>query len=101
MTDLAGKNAYVRWMDDQAIGINSRAEGLRLVSAVGASLANLYLTPNAKKTKILSLKEAKIHFHLETNAKLDALEKLIATRALTRNGPVQQIGHTGRSSARH
>ena len=35
MVELVGKNAYVRWMDDQAIGVNSRSEGLKIVAAMG------------------------------------------------------------------
>jgi len=62
MVELVGKEVYVRWMDDQAIGVASRAQGLQVVAAVGASLSKLYLTANAKKTRILSLKEAKAHF---------------------------------------
>jgi hypothetical protein len=55
-----------------------------MVAEVGASLSNLYLTANAKKTRVLSLKEAKKYFHLETNAKLDDLEKLTQARARPR-----------------
>lgn len=73
MTELVGKDAYVRWMDDQVIGVNSRADGIRAVSEVASSLANLYLTANAKKTKVLTLKEARVHFHLKANADLDLL----------------------------
>jgi hypothetical protein len=100
MAELVGKDAYVRWMDDQAIGVESRAQGLQVVAAVGASLAKLYLTANAKKTRILSLKEAKIHFHLETNAKLDRVENLIMSRSRGRKALIREVGKAWRFALR-
>ena len=100
MVELVGKEAYVRWMDDQAIGVASRAQGLQVVAAVGASLSKLYLTANAKKTRILSLKEAKAHFHLETNARLDKLERAIKSRAPRRERLVRELGKTWRHALR-
>jgi len=91
MVRLVGKDAYVRWMDDQAIGVSSRSHGLNIVAALGGSLSSLYLTPNAKKTKILSLREAKLHFHLEANAQLDQIEDLIARRAKPRKTLVREL----------
>jgi ABC-type uncharacterized transport system YnjBCD ATPase subunit len=73
---LVGDDAYVRWMDDQLIGVSSRAEGLAVVSRVGESLARLHLTPNRSKTRILSLAAARRHFHLHVNGRLDVLEKM-------------------------
>lgn len=91
MVRFVGKDAYVRWMDDQAVGVSSRSQGLKVVAALGSSLANLYLAPNAKKTKILSLSEAKLHFHLETNADLDQTEDLIVRRVKPRRTLVRQL----------
>lgn len=76
MVAVVGEKAYVRWMDDQDFGVNSRAEGLRLLSAVGESLAKLHLTPNASKSRIMTTAEARRHFHFDLNARLDKLEKL-------------------------
>lgn len=73
---LVGEDAYVRWMDDQNMGVNSRAEGLRVLGEVCDSLRRLHLTPNAAKSKILSLQEAKRHFHFVANAELDLIDKL-------------------------
>jgi hypothetical protein len=101
MVDLVGKHAYVRWMDDQAIGVNSRSEGLKIVTAVGASLANLYLTANSKKTQILSLKRAKLYFHLEVNAELDRLESMIIARAKPRRALVRQLARSWRLARRN
>lgn len=72
---LVGPEAYVRWMDDHVVGVKSEGQGLRVLAAMQDSLASLYLTPNAKKSVILSLAEAKVHFHLDTNASLDGLDK--------------------------
>lgn len=72
-----GEDAYVRWMDDQNIGVSSRADGLHVMALVGQSLSRLHLTANAGKSKVLSLREAKEHFHFDTNARLDETEKLI------------------------
>ena len=76
MVKLVGENAYVRWMDDQYIGVQSRAEGLRVLNKVGDSLRRLHLTANAGKSKILSLSEAKEHFHFDSNQSLDRLDKM-------------------------
>ncbi len=101
MAEFVGKDAYVRWMDDQVIGVNSRAEGLRAVAEVAASLANLYLTANAKKTKVLSLGEAKIHFHLRANANLDLLEPRILSRAKPRRTLVRDLARVWRMALKH
>jgi hypothetical protein len=101
MVSSVGKDAYVRWMDDQAVGVNSRSQGLRIVSAMGASLANLYLTANTKKTRILSLKEAKLHFHLEANGQLDIIENLIAKRAKPRRTLVRRLARGWRLASQN
>lgn len=76
MVDLVGEDTYIRWMDDQNFGANSKAEGLKILGAVGESLRRLHLTPNAGKSKILSLREAKIHFHFSANQDLEAIDAL-------------------------
>jgi hypothetical protein len=73
----AGEDAYVRWMDDQVMGVQSRADGLRLLGLVGRALGRLHLTPNAKKTRILSLSEARRHYHLDLNHILDQAESVV------------------------
>ena len=75
MAELVGEDSYVRWMDDQVLGVESRARGLEVLGVVGHSLGMLHLTPNAKKSRILTLSEAKVHFHLHTNRRLDRAEK--------------------------
>lgn len=71
MVRLVGEANYVRWMDDQNFGVSSKAAGLRVLSQVGASLAKLHLCPNARKSKILTLGDARRHFHLDLNLMLD------------------------------
>ena len=85
MVKLVGPQAFVRWMDDHVIGVNSEAQGLEVLAALQDSLAGLYLTPNSKKSLILSLAEAKVHFHLDANADLDTLEQKIASGRQNRN----------------
>ncbi len=74
MVELVGEDNYVRWMDDQNFGVASRAQGLKVLSEVGRSLGKLHLSPNTKKSKILSLSDARRHFHLDLNHMLDAAE---------------------------
>jgi hypothetical protein len=76
MVALVGEEAYVRWMDDQNIGVASRAQGLRILAEIGGSLARLHLTANSGKSKILTLAGAKHHFHFRANALLDQIDKL-------------------------
>ena len=76
VTSLVGEDAYVRWMDDQNIGVRSRAEGLQVLGVVCDSLRRIHLTPNSGKSKILSISEAKKHFHFVVNRELDVIERL-------------------------
>lgn len=75
MVQLVGEDNYVRWMDDQNLGVSSKAEGLLALSSVGRSLARLHLSANSKKSRILNLSEARRHFHLDLNDMLDTAEK--------------------------
>lgn len=77
MTRAVGSDAYVRWMDDQTIGVDSRAAGLRSIGELSSSLARLYLTASVAKSKILSLSEARRHFHLPTNAAFREIDEAI------------------------
>lgn len=76
MARLVGEGSYIRWMDDQNFGVGSYADGLKVLQKCGESLARLHLTPNASKSRILSLQEASRHFHFDINAELDSIEKL-------------------------
>ncbi len=76
MVERVGESAYVRWMDDQNFGVHGYAEGLKVLKACGQSLRRLHLTPNASKSRILSLKQASRHFHFDINARLDRVETM-------------------------
>lgn len=84
IVDCVSADAYVRWMDDQNIGVQSRADGLRLLGLVGQSLSALHLTPNAKKSRVLTLSQARRHFHLDIDRMLDDLESDIEQGKLNR-----------------
>lgn len=71
MVDIVGEDAYIRWADDQTFGVSTRAEGLRVLAAAGESLGRLNLTPNSSKSRVMTLAEARRHFHLDINEKLD------------------------------
>ena len=79
MVALVGEDNYVRWMDDQNLGVPSKAAGLRVLSEVGKSLAGLHLSPNTKKSRILTLGEARRHFHLDLNEMLDKADAAAKT----------------------
>ena len=64
-------------MDEQTIGVESYAAAVKALGTCGLSLSKLHLTPNAGKTKILSLRELAVHFHLETNEDLDDFQDLL------------------------
>ncbi len=83
MVTRVGEDNYVRWMDDQNLGVSSKAAGLKVLSSVGGSLARLHLSPNSKKSRILTLSEARRHFHLDLNEMLDKAEDA-AKKAKTR-----------------
>lgn len=76
MVQFVGEDRYVRWMDDQNIAVSTRAEGLRALKEVGRSLGRLHLTPNSQKTHVLTLAEARRHYHLDLNRMLDEAEGL-------------------------
>ena len=76
MVRVVGEANYVRWMDDQNMGVETKAAGSRVLQEVGKSLGRLHLTPNAQKSKILPLGEARRHYHLDVNKELDDLEIL-------------------------
>lgn len=101
MTSSVGEEAYVRWMDDHIIGVSSRAEALRILSLLGDSLAHLHLTPNSGKTAVLSLKEARRHYHLDINSKLDAIEVLPAKTKRNRTELTSSIRRLWKGTKKH
>jgi uncharacterized protein YaaR (DUF327 family) len=91
MASLVGEEAYIRWMDDQNIGVNSYADGLKALGAVGDSLRRLHLTANAGKSKILSLADAREHFHFNSNRRLDRLELMPCDTATEKVAAKQKL----------
>src|SRR5437660_4356547 len=88
-------------MYDQNNGVNSRAEGLRLLAQVGQSLSRLHLTPNAAKSQVLSLIEARRYFHFDINRLLDAADQLTAKSKTNRRTLQRQINKIWRRAKRH
>ncbi len=76
MVNLIGENAYIRWSDDQNMGVQSRSDGFNLLANVQKSLAILHLTPAGEKSRVLSLSQARRHFHLDINSQLDRADAL-------------------------
>jgi len=67
---------FTRWMDDIVIGIDSRKEGIELISSISDMLKSRGLSLNLAKTSIYDSKEANYHFQIEENKYLDSLEGL-------------------------
>lgn len=84
MVAAVGEESYIRWMDDQNFGVATRADGLRCLARVSDSLARLHLTANAKKSKVLSVAEAKAEFHFSLNDQIDRAEKLLSKKPVPR-----------------
>lgn len=76
MASLVGEESYVRWMDDQILGVQSRAEGLRAIGELQASLGRLHLSPNVSKSRLLTISEARRHYHLDLNAALERIDNM-------------------------
>ncbi len=101
MVELVGEDSYVRWMDDQTIGVQTRADGLRALATVGHSLSRLHLAPNAGKSRLLPLAEAKRHFHLDINGWLDDAWRLPAKTAAERRRFGATVRTTWKKAAQH
>lgn len=101
MVKLVGEDAYLRWMDDQNIGVSTREDGYKVISEIGRSVSRIHLSPNAQKTKVLSLQEARRYFHLDINKSLDELEKLPLTSKRKRAALASQLRAVWKKSKRH
>ncbi len=65
-----GIKNYVRWMDDQNIGVRDMAEARKVVNTMTRSLSQQRLTLNSQKTKFLNPVDVTAHFQLEANTAL-------------------------------
>lgn len=70
-----GEDNYVRWMDDQNIGARDLPHARQIVNTVTRSLSTQRLTLNDGKTKFLTPQEVVVHFQLDANRELTALER--------------------------
>lgn len=68
--------SFTRWMDDIVIGVDSRKEGIELISSISDMLKSRGLSLNLSKTSIYNSKKANYHFQIEENKYLDSLEGL-------------------------
>jgi hypothetical protein len=74
VADEFGEDSYVRWMDDQNVGVASLTEARQVVNAMTRSLSQQRLTLSAAKTKFLQPADVATEFQLEANERLDAFE---------------------------
>jgi hypothetical protein len=70
-----GEENYVRWMDDQNVGVPSLAEARRTVNLLTRSLSLQRLTLNTGKTRFLHPNEVIDYFHLDANEAIDAFDR--------------------------
>jgi hypothetical protein len=79
VADRFGEKNYVRWMDDQSIGVGSMSEARAAMNHLTRSLSAQRLTINAGKTKFLTPTELVEHFQLDANEQLDRWDKKYKT----------------------
>jgi hypothetical protein len=74
MVALLGEDAYVRWMDDQVFGLPDEARCYQALAELNSSLRRMHLTPNAAKTRILTLAQARHDLFFVANDQLDRID---------------------------
>jgi hypothetical protein len=67
-------NSFTRWMDDITIGVDSRKDGIEILSIVSDMLKSRGLALNLSKTNIYNEKDAFYHFQIEANRYIDSIE---------------------------
>jgi hypothetical protein len=75
ITQAVGEDKYVRWLDDQNIGVGSATAARQTINRLTRSLASQRLTLNAGKTRFLDPDQVVIHFQLTANKSLEAWNK--------------------------
>ena len=75
LKERTGEN-FTRWMDDITCGIDSKREGIILLSDISDVLKSRGLALNLSKIQILSAEEANFHFQIDQNFKIDEWEAL-------------------------
>jgi hypothetical protein len=71
IADAVGEANYVRWMDDQNIGVETETHARRIVNLLTRSLATQRLTLNTGKVRFLNPGQVVHHFQLDANEALD------------------------------
>lgn len=66
--------SFARWMDDITVGVDSKKEGISILSAVSDMLKSRGLALNLAKTAIYDSTSAKHHFQINQNLYLDGME---------------------------
>lgn len=74
MVKLLGEEAYTRWMDDQVFGLPDEGACYRALAELNSSLRRMHLTPNASKTRILTLAQARRDLFFVVNDQLDRID---------------------------
>ena len=72
--DKNGERDFVRYMDDIDVGVDSYVEAKKVLQEIDLVLQTKQVRLNSGKSKILSQKEAMIHFRVEENAEIDQIE---------------------------
>lgn len=67
IADKFGENNYVRWIDDQNIGVNNLSEARSVINHFTRSLSQQRLTINSGKTRFLKPEDVVLHFQLDAN----------------------------------
>jgi hypothetical protein len=64
-------DSFVRWMDDFMIGVNSKQEGIEIISKISEKLKKKGLNLNTSKTKIIPQEDYSKELNIEEHKRLD------------------------------
>lgn len=83
VSQLAGADHYVRWMDDQNVAVESETRARQLVRLLTQSLSQQRLVLNTGKTRLLTPQQVAVEFHLQANKELDGLSNMVMANRYT------------------
>ena len=78
-------NSFTRWMDDVVFGINSKEEGIEILSFTSDILKSRGLAWNTSKTDIYTSQKAQIHFLIDENKYLDSIDISVGGEAVAKS----------------
>jgi hypothetical protein len=78
--ERATAGSFARWMDDINFGVDTKTSAKELLRNLERMLARIELRLNARKTEILSRRDAEEYLHAKTNLELTAYKKLVGTK---------------------